>query len=61
MQPLKRHVGRPDWAKFPVVENNFPVLLSPEIPCLIIQGIASKVPNASADLSVANAANGPVL
>jgi hypothetical protein len=47
-------------AKFPVVENDFPVF-SPEIPCSIVQGIASKVPNASADSSVANAANGPVL
>jgi hypothetical protein len=60
MQPLKRHVGRPDWAKFPVVENNFPAL-SPEIPCLIIQGIASKVPKASADLSITNAPTGHLL
>ena len=47
-------------AKFLVVENDFPVFSS-EIPCSIIQGIASKVPKASTDLSVANAANGPVL
>jgi hypothetical protein len=47
-------------AKFAVVENDFPVF-SQEIPCSIIQGIASKAPKASADLSVANAANRPVL
>jgi len=43
--------------KFPVVENGFPVL-SPEIPCSIIQGIASKIPKTSADLSITNAATG---
>jgi hypothetical protein len=38
-------------------ENGFPVL-SPEIPCSIIQGIASKIPITSADLSITNAATG---
>jgi hypothetical protein len=41
--------------KFPVVENGFPVL-SPEIPCSIDHGIASKVPEASADSRIAAAA-----
>jgi hypothetical protein len=60
MQPLKRHVGRPDWAKFPVVENNFPVL-SPEIPCFDVQGISSKVPEFSARFGKMDTATGQSL
>jgi hypothetical protein len=41
-------------AKFPILENNFPVF-APKIPCSIIQGIASKVPKTLACLSITNA------
>jgi hypothetical protein len=47
-------------AKFPVLENNFPVF-APKIPCSIIQGIASKVPKTSAYLSITNAATFPCI
>jgi len=47
-------------AKFPVLENNFPVFAA-KIPCSIIQGIASKVPKTSAYLSITNAATGHLL